>query len=281
MSVVLVYITDNVYVLPTVVSISSAIQNKNPETIYDIYVIGYHLSQGLEEAFPLLNTENVRIHYLAYKEDPVLEKIKPDIYVTSTALLKFKIADLLPNVDKAIYIDGDTLVQKDLTQMYEIALEDKAIGAVKDYACVELFHDNLNLPTYFNSGILLMNLALWRKKDFGTQLMELKKERPELKYMDQDAFNMFFQDNYKKLPVIYNAMMPNFRGYSVPMSNLNAFYDSHFSDYQNILENAVIIHLTNSYKPWLFKGVYLSDLWMSYLQKSPFRDIQLSLAEPK
>lgn len=63
MSIPLVYITDDGYVLPTAVSITSAALNKAPDTVYDIYVIGYQLSNGLDEAFALLNAPGVRIHF--------------------------------------------------------------------------------------------------------------------------------------------------------------------------------------------------------------------------
>lgn len=281
MSVPLVYITDDGYVLPTAVSITSAALNKAPDTVYDIYVIGYQLSNGLDEAFTLLNAPGVRIHFLAYQTDRALENITSDAYVTSTALLKFKIPDLLPELNKVIYIDGDTLVQKDLTALYETPLDGKAVGAVKDHACIELFHDNMNLPTYFNSGVLLMDLAVWRRQNLGAQMMTYKQTHDGLHYMDQDVFNLVLEDAYQKLPVIYNAMMPNFRGYAVPMPDLNAFYGTDFTDYADILNKAAIIHITNTYKPWLYKDVYLSDMWLAYLKQSPFRDIQLSLRSPK
>lgn len=74
---------------------------------------------------------------------------------------------LLPDIDKALYLDCDLIVNGDIQELYNINLEDYAVAAVhdatlsynivKDYLGYDYWKDG-----YFNSGVLLMNLRYWR-----------------------------------------------------------------------------------------------------------------------
>ena len=49
-----------------------------------------------------------------------------------TSCYRFILADLLPSLDRIIYLDVDTLVLRDLTELWRTDLEGKFIGVVKD-----------------------------------------------------------------------------------------------------------------------------------------------------
>ena len=50
------------------------------------------------------------------------------------AYLKFDLPDLIPHQDKVLYLDSDVIIQKDLTDLFEINIKDYYAGAVKDIA---------------------------------------------------------------------------------------------------------------------------------------------------
>ncbi|MCK7489743.1 MAG: hypothetical protein MZU79_05535 [Anaerotruncus sp.] len=91
-------------------------------------------------------------------------------YVTSAAYLKFDLPDLIPNQDKVLYLDGDIIIQKDLSDLFEINIKDYYAGAVKD---IGLIDNDLNIKNYFNSGVMLLNLKLMRENNASTALLNI------------------------------------------------------------------------------------------------------------
>ena len=55
-------------------------------------------------------------------------------YVTSAAIFKFDIANILSDYNKVLYIDCDTIILKDLTELFEINLNDYYVAVVKDFS---------------------------------------------------------------------------------------------------------------------------------------------------
>lgn len=106
------------------------------------------------------------------------------------------IPQLMPEVNKAVYIDNDTVIATDLTPLFEIPMEDKAIGAVLEQCCAPTsdFNERLNMPLdcagYFNSGVLLLNLDFFRTHNLTQKLIAFSKSHEEgLRSQDQDALN--------------------------------------------------------------------------------------------
>ena len=159
------FITDEGYCLPTSVAISSVIKNKRSEQEYEVYVICRDLSDESKEKLTQLNGPEVKIVLI----DGILpekywlySKNDGDAHTTSSALMKFFAPDILSNVDKAIYLDGDVIVQEDLFELYSVDISDCYAAVVKD-----LISDNreyLNSidydgDSYFNTGMMVMNLS--------------------------------------------------------------------------------------------------------------------------
>ena len=143
--VVIAYITDDNYVMPTIVSITSAIMNKNESSIYKILIIGVSINnENKKSRFIKNNKSNKIIEEFISKN--INDKIYIEIlhfnqyynfdninYITSTAIFKFDIANILLDYDKVLYLDCDTIILKDLTELFEINLNDYYAAVVKDY----------------------------------------------------------------------------------------------------------------------------------------------------
>ena len=123
-------------------------------------------------------------------------------------MFRFILANLLPSLDRIIYLDVDTLVLRDLTELWRTDLEGKFIGVVKDVLI------NLNVAqkivserkSYFNSGMLLMDLNLFRKYDICSDLIDFAIDVAEYcEYGDQDILNYYFIDGYKLLDIKWNC----------------------------------------------------------------------------
>ena len=104
-------ITDDNYIMPTSVAIHSMITNKDEEQ-YNFYIITSNLSEESEKKFKDFEQNGVCINIIredAEKRFNGLHNFRADsICVASlSALLKFIIPDLFPQLDRILYLDGD------------------------------------------------------------------------------------------------------------------------------------------------------------------------------
>lgn len=117
--------------------------------------------------------------------------------------------------DKVIYIDVDTIVQDDISRLWNIDLGDYTIGAVQDYAkTVDCRwagipnYKQLGLAgdtKYFNSGVLLINPKKWRQQDITNEVISvLGKYREHVVMPDQYGLNVVFANKWKELDPKWN-----------------------------------------------------------------------------
>ena len=129
----IVYITDENYIMPTAVSITSLVMNA--KTDLNIYIICNNPSDKIER-LRSINTPKSSINIINVNGKYDLKKINGsfdiDCRVTETALLKFFIPEILDNLNKVLYIDGDTVVNKDLSDLYVLDLGKDYLAAAKD-----------------------------------------------------------------------------------------------------------------------------------------------------
>lgn len=267
-----VFVTDNNYVLPTSVAIQSMIKNATVSYNYDIYIIAKDVSQNNKYLLQKFENSYIKINIIDINKVSINKYNEEGYYVSSTALLKFDIADLLPQYDKVLYIDGDVLILKDISTLYEINIDDYFVAAIPDMAAVDSCHfdEHLNVKNYFNSGVMLLNASLIRKNNISKQLYEVKRLNPDYKCMDQDVFNDVFYGRVLYLPPKYNLMFYNFLIAKYSLGRVNEFYNTDYSSFQEMEEDAVIIHLTNEKKPWKYKDAYKFKEWCDFYKQTPF-----------
>src|SRR5699024_6199469 len=116
----IVCITDENYSMPTTVSITSMKLNKKESSIYTIYILANNISSNIENKFLSLSDENLIIDLIKVEQDERFKTFKKgdgDLHVSPAAILKFKIPQILNNVGKVLYLDGDTIIQGDLRDL--------------------------------------------------------------------------------------------------------------------------------------------------------------------
>ncbi len=273
----LVFITDNTYSLPTGVAIQSAIQSKNEETHYDISVIIYRVSRENQERLLSQARPDVTIRLIEASDIDIERYQEKGYYVSPSSLLKFNIPDLLPDLKKVLYLDGDILVKQDLAEFFNTSLKKTYVAGVRDMAgeVIACMQDKLSLTRYMNTGIMLMNLDLMRQENLTERLYQVKKDHPEYCCMDQDVFNFVFRENITWLPPKYNLMFANLAGLHLPIEDVNHFYGTRYDSYEDMVDDAYVIHLTNERKPWLYRYAFFGGEWRYVYQKSSFRNVPL------
>jgi len=111
----------------------------------------------------------------------------------------FCLPDALPDKDKIIVLDSDTITNLDISELWNTDMHEAIIAAthdVKEYKIpgIEQQRDNC----YFNAGVLLLDLAKIREESIikgsllKRGLLFFNKYQP--KYLDQDFLNSEFYD---------------------------------------------------------------------------------------
>jgi UDP-glucose/galactose:(glucosyl)LPS alpha-1,2-glucosyl/galactosyltransferase len=139
----------------------------------------------------------------------VLEGL-PRMRETTVAMwLRVLLPRLLPQ-DRVLYLDCDTLVVGDPAPLWELDLGDAAVGAVACALPREYSHWPSQLGVeddrYFNSGVLLIDLARWRQEHLDDAVLSYGRQHAQrLRWPDQDALNMVFRGRWRALHARYNA----------------------------------------------------------------------------
>ena len=264
-------VTDNNYVMPTLVTLESLIKNKNPESIYSIYVIADNITNESKLLLKDLECEKVTINIIDY-ENSYRNVYNENIYVSNATFIRFDIPKILVNYDKILYLDTDIIVQKDLTELYETDLQDTYAGVVLDIG--ELFYDlteRTKVDRYFNAGMILYNAKKYRNENLTKKLIEIYNNNfKELILMDQDALNIVFNNNITVLSPLYNYQQ-----------SISEYWEKEVLEYYSLstkikINDIHIIHYTRM-KPWIYKCVYLRNIWLFYYKKTIYCKDKLKL----
>ena len=116
---------------------------------------------------------------------------------THMILLRTALTKLFPEYDRILSIDVDTIVRKDISELFTMNMGDNYVAA----AC-ERFIDHSN-PNYFNVGVLLVNLKLWRESGVDDLLIDLVNQR-KYRCPEQDAMMELFGNKFIELDCKYN-----------------------------------------------------------------------------
>ena len=127
---------------------------------------------------------------------------------------------MFPDLERVIYLDADTLIIGDLARLWRERFDGYAAGAVLDLFptfldAIEHLHE-LNLPAatpYFNTGVLLINLELWRRVGLVPKVLKYAKCHPKgiaaptrggFSQWDQYGLNVAMANWCKELSVDWN-----------------------------------------------------------------------------
>lgn len=173
-------------------------------------------------------------------------------YITKETYFRYIIADLMPYLDKCLYLDADLIVNGSLANLWKTPLENCYCAGVKDLFIERSgYKNNIHFADndlYVNAGVLLLNLTKIRQDGMVQKLFEnTVKLAGKISYQDQDIINITFKDNIKEIDSIYNFTAENVKRE------------------ERKRKKAVIVHYTGKRKPWHDDCKNkLAPLWHTY-----------------
>ena len=173
-----------------------------------------------------------------------ISRYKTDI--SYTVFLRYFVSDFVKE-DKALYLDCDLVVTKNLDNLFETDLQDYPLAAVRDYGGRVYYGREM-----FNAGVLLINNRLWKQENMSQRLIDLTNEwHDKVDQADQSILNMLFENRWIELEFDNNHVVihKQFTDYELPAGQ----------DYPGI------IHYLSHRKPWFdLAAQSYRDVWWYY-----------------
>ncbi|WP_160726187.1 glycosyltransferase family 8 protein [Bacillus sp. USDA818B3_A] len=213
------------------VMLFSLFQNKKSRNPLVIYVLEADLTEGNKHKLKkFISRYNAFVHFIKM-DDRIFENCLISSHITKETYYRLLIPNLVDHqVQKVLYLDSDIIVHDDITRLWETNIDEFFLAAVED----PLGHyrlEALSIPenSYFNAGVLLINLSKWREHYISEQTMRFIAENPtKIWWWDQDALNAILFDKWLKLDMKWNYQA---------LSGIPLQYPS-------------IVHFTSPTKPW-------------------------------
>lgn len=271
------YSTDSNYATHAAASIYSLLYNNKSFDEIDVYIIDDNISEDVKNKFGELVSGFPNAKLIFYP----FEKLQPKLKIKETWFAMVGYARLMlseiTDEDKILYIDCDTIVNRSLEELWNTDMSGYCVAGVQDnpalYA-LEAVGMNRN-DRYINSGVMLINLKLWKEKKVEEKIIQMIKEHNGfVLHHDQGIINGVCKNSIKILPPKYNTMSQFF---SLKAKQIKSLYDinNYYTqeDLDEAVSNPVIVHYINKFfnRPWIKSCSHpMKNLYIEYLEKTPF-----------
>lgn len=245
--------------LPTVLS---SIRQHTSAILNLVFLTRGLTAKEVSSAAALAQAAHIRVIPMdSYLSDLVVEQGPGK---TTSVLDRLFLSELLPEVDRLVYLDLDLILLGDVAELATFEPSARGIAArptpnvnwltldqAFELRCSTLAHNqatrlrslvaattDLTAP-YFNAGVLVLSLDRLRKRHFVTKALRLVKE---FGLNDQDVMNLYAGGDFTPLPEAWNA---------------NPYYE--------LVDDAKVVHWAGSNKPWLDRPILAKYLWQKYV----------------
>jgi lipopolysaccharide biosynthesis glycosyltransferase len=280
MTLRVVYSSDNNYAQHVGVSMTSLFQNNKEFNDINIYLIENNISIENKNNLKLISEKyNRKIMFIDFNgfSNKLKLNIGNSISINSYARL-FLSSVIEMNVDKVIYLDSDSVINKSLYELWNTDISEFYAAGVLDTVS-ENTKLRINIDpksAYINAGMLLINLKKWREEDIEKRFIEfINAHNGEVFHHDQGTINGVLHEKFLILHPKYNAMTTY---YTMSRHEIMQYYGlKDYYSYSELVEatkNPVFIHFTPAFvnRPWI-KGCKhpLAAIYREYLDMTPWR----------
>ncbi len=255
------YACDDNFVKFTIVSFESMKKNASKAFKYHIHVLHTNIEEQTMTTLLEMADDSFTVTFDDVSDymANLCETLPIRDYYSNTTYYRMFIADMFPELDKVIYIDSDTVVQGDISELYNYDVENFDVAACHEQAMVQVdaygkyVEVNLGIDrnAYFNAGILLINCKRFREKKALENFVRLLGIYNFRVTQDEDYLNLICRDHVLWLPQSWNT-------------------EALFADCDE--KEANIIHYIMVSKPWHYHDCKFGDVFWRYAKQTPVYD---------
>ncbi len=260
------YACDDNFVKYTIVSLHSMQKNASKEFKYHVHILHTGISDAMKERVLEMQNDCFEISFDDVTEYlvSISDKLPLRDYYSKTTYYRLFIAEMYPEYDKAIYIDSDTVVQGDISELYRINIDDAYVGACHEQAMLQenvygtYVEKVVGVPRYnfFNAGMLVINCDRFRIRFVLDKFIEYLHMYNFVVTQDEDYLNLICKDHVFWLDQRWNTEIFGELGYPI--------------------KEAKIIHYIMTNKPWHYADCPYADIFWSYAKETKVYDMILA-----
>ncbi|MBR3627657.1 MAG: hypothetical protein IKN42_02280 [Elusimicrobia bacterium] len=152
------------------------------------------------------------------------------------ANFKFFLGNIFKNLDKILYLDCDLVVLTSLKELFSENIDNYYLAGADNIGHYFLYKDRGYFVSsfYINSGVMLINLDLWRKDNLAEKFITIKEKNiNNFIFVDQDVINLCCENKIKPLDLSWNMHTGFFK---------NISFHPRKNDIKKAISNPKIIH---------------------------------------
>ena len=245
------FAVDDNFIKPVGILITSIIYN-NPNQCFHFHIFTASLSDNNLNKLKKVNVGNSSLTIHVFDEE-LFSSYQTLKNLPSSMYYRLIIPTILNGVtSRVLYLDADIVCNGSIEELVHKDINDYIICACLDPSVI-INHDkhvsSLGLDkndSYFNSGVLLINIDKWNEKNVLSCFNDLIFNR-EYKFPDQDVLNIVLQHDILLLDEKFNTFSANVENYN----------------------KATFVHFAGEGKPWI-SIINKNDLYMEYYNLSPW-----------
>lgn len=271
------FASDKNYVPYLTVAIKSLTNFTTDAHDYKLYILTHDLTEEDIAEIKSYEKSNVSVEIVDVSEkiETIKHKVALRDYYSVSIYFRLFIPSMFPQYDKAIYLDSDIVLNRDIADLYNVDIGFNYVGAILDETVFTndtfIYYVNEALDVsekqYFNSGVLSMNLKKFRdnkiEDDFYNWVNNYSTKFGSVA-PDQDYLNCICKNKVKYFPLGWNKM---------PLAS-------------TLPDNELfLIHYNMFFKPWKYEKTMFEDYFWKYAKETSFYDLlktqQLAYTEEK
>ena len=256
------YACDDAFVKYTIVSIHSMIVNASKDYHYIVHILHTEISEGMKQKVYELANDNFEIRFVDVTNylRSISDKLPLRDYYSKTTYYRLFIAEMFPELTKAIYIDSDTVVQGDVSKLFLTDIKDAYVGACHEQVMIQVEEFGTYVEkvvgvsryNFFNAGLLLINCEQFRLHFVLDKFVDYLHYYNFVVTQDEDYLNLICKDHVFWLDQRWNTEV--------------------FGEIAYPIEQANMIHFIMTSKPWHYETCPFSDIFWGFAKDTNVYD---------
>lgn len=282
----IIYASDDAFAEILGISMISLFENNKDSESITVYILDDGITEENKCRLNSISIKYVNSKLVWIKAINIEEILEMSVQVDRKSLSQYArifMSRVLPKeVKRVLYLDCDVIINYSLSELWNLDLDFKTIGALKD-AFSKQYRSNIGLKPndiMFNSGVMLVDLERWRERNIEEKVLNfIVENRGKIQQGDQGALNAVlcnevycFEPKFNSVSIFFDFTYKDMLIYRKPPD----FYNE--NQVKEAVDNPVIIHFTTSFlskRPWIegCKHKY-KELWNKYKEISPWREFE-------
>ena len=249
---------DDNFVKFTIVALHSIKCHASRDYLYRAYVLHTDISEATQEKVCALADESFEVIFQDVTDylTSIADKLPLRDYYSKTTYFRLFIAEMFPEYEKVIYIDSDTVVQGDISQLYLTDIHDAYVGACHEQVMVQIDEYGtyaervvgVSRYNFFNAGFLLINCEQFRLHFVLDKFIQYLHTYDFVVTQDEDYLNLICKDHVYWLDQRWNTEI--------------------FGQIPYPIEEARILHYIMTSKPWHYADCRHGDVFWKYAKET-------------